>query len=88
MHNQDKAVSHPWRRYLRFSVRGLIFLVLVIGIGLGWLVRSARIQREAVVAIEKAGGHVTYDWAFINGTSVAGGKPWAPQWLVDTLGVD
>jgi hypothetical protein len=53
-------VSHPWRRLLRFSVRGLIVLVLVIGAGLGWVVRSARIQREAVAAIKSAGGGVTY----------------------------
>ena len=46
-------VARPWRRFLRFSVRGLIVLVLVIGVWLGWLVRSARIQREAVAAIRK-----------------------------------
>ena len=28
---------HPWRKYLRFSVRGLIVFVLVIGAGLGWI---------------------------------------------------
>jgi internalin A len=60
MIDQTNAVSHPWRRYLRFSVRGLIVLVLMIGLGLGWLVRSARIQREAVAAINRAGGSVHY----------------------------
>ena len=39
-----------WRRYLRFSLRGLIVLVLVIGVWVGCIVRSARIQREAVAA--------------------------------------
>lgn len=39
-------IAHPWRRYLRFSMRGLIVLVLVMGAGLGWFVRSARIQHE------------------------------------------
>jgi len=48
-------LSRPWRRYPSFSVRGLVVLVLVIGAWLGWLVRSVRIQREAVVAINKAG---------------------------------
>ena len=33
-------VARPWRRYLRLSVRGLIVLVLVIGGGLGWMVRQ------------------------------------------------
>ena len=52
--------SRPWRRLLRFSVRGLIVLVLSIGLGTGWLVRSARIQQEAVAAIQAAGGTVQY----------------------------
>jgi hypothetical protein len=54
-------VSRPWRRYLRFSVRGLIVLVLVIAVVLGWYVRSVRIQRDAVAAIEKAGGLTFYN---------------------------
>jgi internalin A len=80
--------SWSWRRYLRFSVRGLIVLVLVNGVGMGWLVHKARIQREAVGAITTAGGNVAYDWDWSNGTSVAGGKPWAPRWLVDRIGID
>jgi hypothetical protein len=81
-------VSRPWRRFLRFSVRGMIVLVLVVGGGLGWLVRSARIQRDAVAAIEKVGGSVSYNWEWSNGKSIPGGKPWAPRWLVDLIGVD
>ncbi len=42
-------------------MRTLIVLVLVIGAGLGWIVRSARIQREAVAAIHNAGGYVDYN---------------------------
>ncbi len=80
--------SRHWRRYLRFSLRGLIVVVLVIGVGLGWIIRSARIQREAVAAIQNAGGVVIYDWEWSNGKSIAGGKPWAPRWLVDLMGVD
>ena len=34
MTDQANLGSHPWRRFLRFSVRGMIVLVLVIG---GWL---------------------------------------------------
>jgi hypothetical protein len=78
----------PWRRYLRFSVRGLIVVVLVFGGWLGWTVRSARIQREAVAAITNARGHVTYDWRWSKGKSIPGGKPWAPSWPVDLMGVD
>ncbi len=54
--------SRPWRRYLRFSVRGLIVLVLVIGVWLGWLVRSARIQRDAVAVLDRDQVSVSYDW--------------------------
>ena len=51
MASHPDPVSHPWRRFLRFSVRGLIVVVLVIGAGLGWIVRQAHIQRDAVAAI-------------------------------------
>ena len=55
----------PWWRSLRFSLRGLIVVVLIIGGSLGWVVHRARVQRRAVAAIEKAGGTVEYegrDW--------------------------
>jgi internalin A len=81
-------VSHPWRRYLRFSVRGLIVVVLLVGSWLGWIVRSARIQREAVAAINEAGGYAYYDWEWGNRGWRSGGAPNAPTWLVKQLGVD
>jgi hypothetical protein len=56
-----EPAPRPWRRFLRFSVRGLLVLVMVIGVGLGWLVRNAQIQREAVAAIRRAGGAALYD---------------------------
>ena len=52
-------VSRRWRRYLRFSVRGLIVGRAGDRCGLGWLVRTAQIQREAVAAIKNAGGGVS-----------------------------
>jgi hypothetical protein len=51
-------IPRPWRRFLRFSVRGLIVLVLVVGAGLGWIVHPAHVQRDAVAAITMAGGLV------------------------------
>jgi hypothetical protein len=80
--------SRPWRRFLRFSVRGLIVVVLVVGGWLGWIVRSARIQRDAVAAITKTGGEVNYNWEWRDGVPVPRAQPWAPRWLVDLLGVD
>ena len=83
-----EAVSRRWRRFLRFRLRGLSALVLVIGVWLGWIVHTARIQRVAVAVIKQAGGTVYYDWERRNGILTSGGKPWAPAWLVDLVGVD
>jgi hypothetical protein len=69
-------------------VRGLIVLVLVIEAGLGWIVREADVQRNAVAAVKKNGGSVAYSWNFRDGISIPRGKPWAPRWLVDLIGVD
>jgi hypothetical protein len=46
-----QRASRPSRRYLSFSLRGLIVLVLAAGAGMGWFVRQARLQREAVAAM-------------------------------------
>ena len=53
MSSHADPVPHTWRRFLRFSVRGLLVLVLVIGAGLGWIVRQAHVQRDAVAALAK-----------------------------------
>ena len=44
-------------------------------------IRSAQIQRDAVVAIQNAGGFVRYDWEW------PAQEPWAPRWLVNLVGV-
>jgi hypothetical protein len=62
MPNQAQPVSRPWGRYLRVSVRGLIVVVLLIGASLGWIVRSAHTQRDAVAPLKRAGGLVRYEW--------------------------
>ena len=88
MNDQAKPVSRRWRKFLRFSMRGLIVLVLVVGTGVGWLVRSARIQREAVAAITKAGGSVQYNWGWADGKPIAGAWPWVPGRMIDLIGPD
>jgi hypothetical protein len=50
------------RRRLGVSLRMLMLLVLGVGGSLGWICYRARVQREAVSAIERAGGAVQYDW--------------------------
>ena len=89
--DQAKTVSRPWRRFLRFSEWGLIILLLVAGAGLGWIVRSARIQREAVAAILDAGGCVSYEWDvwdWNDRPGRPGREPWGPRWLVKLIGID
>jgi hypothetical protein len=68
-------------------------LVLVLGCGLGWVAHRARVQREAVAAIERAGGKVFYDWQLKYSKmgdlmpDSTGQSRW-PRWLVDRLGPD
>jgi internalin A len=78
----------PWRRILRVSLRSLLVVVIVIGAWLGWIVHSARIQRDAVAAIRKLEGTVRYDWERKDGRNLPNGKPWWPKWLVDQIGID
>jgi hypothetical protein len=88
MTDQAKPASRPWRRFIRFSVRGLVVIVLVIGGWLGWIVRSVRIEREAVAAVKRAGGGVTYDWEWRNHKYRSGINPQAPKWLQDLIAED
>jgi Leucine Rich repeat len=88
MTNQAKTVSRPRRRFLRFSVRGMILLVLVIGIWMGWIARSARIQREAVAAIERAGGYVGYAPNSSDGNHDPGVVQRVRKRLVGLVGID
>ena len=84
----EQATRRAWWSYPRFSVRGLVCLILLIGAVLGWLVRHARIQRDAVATIRRASGSVMYDWQWKNGELNANGKLGWPKWLVDSIGID
>ena len=88
MNHQAKPVSRPWQRFLSVSVRGLVILVLMIGGWLGWIVRGARIQREAVAAVRRTGGSVLYDWQIRGDHGAVGGEPGSPAWLVELIGVE
>jgi internalin A len=84
----DQPLSKNWRYPLRVSVRALMILVLVLAAGFGQIVRTERVQHAAVAAIKNAGGSVRYDWELKNGKRIPDAKPWAPQWLVNQIGVD
>ena len=78
-----------WRRYARFSVRGMVVVVLLIGGSTGWIVRQAHIQRDAVAAIASGGGDVLYEggkWG--DSKSSLAGKAWVQSWVADAIGVD
>jgi hypothetical protein len=85
--NRSDSRSRSWWHRARLSVRGLIVVVLLIGGGLGWFVRKARIQREAGEALSSRGAFVYYDWQFKDG-HITDGRPPAPEWLVRRIGVD
>jgi len=63
-------------------------LVLVVGGGLGWFIRRATVQRDAVKAIMAAGGNVQYGSERNVRPGKPGGTPPGPKWLVGLLGVD
>jgi hypothetical protein len=66
-------------------------LILVFGSWLGWYVQRVHVQQDAVAAIKRAGGSVTYDWEWDHynpDISDAIGRPRAPKWLADRVGVD
>jgi internalin A len=85
----ERPSSESWRRRLRISVRGLMALVLVIGGGLGWVIHRARVQRDAVAAITRVGGHVGYSWQRSMGAWISPRpKPPWPDWVRRILGPD
>jgi len=76
---------NPTRRRFRFSLRTLLALVVLLGVGLGWVVQQAERQRKAVEAIRKAGGIVRYDYEMDEGGNA---EPPVPTWLMRLVGDD
>src|SRR5690349_5325890 len=65
MENSPPTPRRWWKRLpVRLSLRALMFLVLVLGGGLGWVVHRAHVQRDAVAAVMKAHGHIGYEWEY------------------------
>ena len=52
----DHTIHRRWLSCVRVRVWGLMVFVLSVAIGLSWIVRSSRVQRDAAAAIEKTGG--------------------------------
>jgi hypothetical protein len=77
------------KRRLAITLRALLLVVLVVGLGLGWPIARARRQKAAIAAIEAAGGVIVYDWqlAYDPATNPSVG-PRGPAWLRRMVGDD
>jgi hypothetical protein len=63
-----------------------MLLIVVVAGWLGWICHRARVQREAVAAIERAGGRLSFDWEGDSlRLSLRAGMP-EPGWLRRQLG--
>ena len=87
MSSQSKPASRPWRRYLRFSVRGLIVIVILLGGSLGWITRSVAFSERRWQRLRGRWlRHVSSEprKAAVTPVEIA----WTRQWLMDFVGVD
>src|ERR1700722_15259159 len=84
---EQPTPRRPWWRRRHLSVRSLMVLVLIVDGNLGWFIHRATVQRDAVRAIEAAGGTVRYDFqqtpSFLTPSKLPG-----PKWLLDLIGID
>jgi Leucine-rich repeat (LRR) protein len=66
------------RRWFQFSLKGMLVVVTLVAVGLGWLAyerNKVRKREAAISAIEQVGGIVVVD-----------GEPTRPSWLRPVLG--
>ncbi len=81
-------VGRRWRRWLRFSVRGLMVLVLAVGCVLAYIPYRTRLGHEAIAAIIRSGGFVTYKYGSQPGGSGNGAGLPGLSWVSTVLGTD
>ena len=76
------------RPRFRNSIRGMMLVVLFFAVGLSWQVNKARTQSRAVVAAQRWGGSLYFDYDFNSQGRFAPNArpPWGPRWLHDLLG--
>jgi hypothetical protein len=81
--------SKPKRRFLQFSLRTLLVVMLIVCVTLGWKVNKAKRQREAVAWVQESGGSVSYGYEFDDARKrVPNPQPPGPKWLRELLGID
>src|SRR5437879_1241885 len=85
-----KSRSGKPRPWLQFSVRTLVIVSLLVGVGLGIIADRARRQWEAVSAISRVGDTVWYDYQKASGDRPNVFDPKAaapgPEWLRRLIG--
>lgn len=83
MNQRRHETAAPARRvpHVRLSVRAFLLVVLLVGGGSGWTVRSVVLHADAIRAIEKAGGRAEYQWRWSGGEYLPAGRPPGPPWL-------
>ena len=72
------------RRWLQFSVRSTLLLVFLLSLPFAWLAskrHDRHREQRAVIAIEKLGGHASYNW-----NQTQSDAPPGPQWLRSLFG--
>ena len=78
----------PRRRWFRLSLRGMMLLILLIGGGIIWPILTIRTERQAINAIQAAGGQVRFD--YLDQLDISGlrhrTEPAAPRWVRRLLG--
>jgi len=81
------ALLKPKRRWAQFSLTTVFVVVTVLCVSLAFAVNRAHRRWEAVVAIEKSGGWVSYDYQRDDsGAYLPNAKPPGPGWLRRMLG--
>jgi hypothetical protein len=90
MSNESETKPSPrrGRRFLRFSLRGLLVVVAICSVWLGIAFHRAREQAQLVSLIESSGGHVLYDYHEVDSKFFVNATSRTPAWLLDSLGVD
>ena len=82
----------PKRRWFQFRLRTLMVFVTLCAVVCSWFavkMQQARRQREAVEAIQNAGGTARYYYEVgPDGLFMDDAEPPGPAWLRDVLGID
>ena len=91
--NSTDVPAKPRRRWLRFSLRTFFIVITLLCIWLGFKVNAAHRQHEAVEAILRVGGEVTFDYQLVSVpnspdefTTNLNASPPGPAWLRNLIG--